>query len=98
MDTEIQEAVESAYRLEREHGFLELGAMRSDATFTALIRLDQTKGLAVLDGCPDWLIEQLREWAEAFQERDSFGFTSNLGEVDHSELMGRVAPLVLGAI
>jgi hypothetical protein len=96
VDTEIQDVVESAYRMEREHGFLELGAMRSDATFTALIRLDQTRSPAVLDGCPDWLVQQLREWAKTFQEHGSFGYVSNLGEADHSELMGRVAPLVLG--
>lgn len=98
MDSEIERAVESAYRMEREHGFLELGAMRTDATFTALLRLDQTKDITVLDGCPDWLVQQLREWAESYKEHGSFGFISNLGEVDHSKLMERTAPLVLGAI
>ena len=93
MDAHIAEAVESAYRMEREHGFLELGAMRMDATFAAVGRLADSQDLHVLDGCPDCLLEELRRWVQHFQKTGEFGFISNLGQSDHSQLMGRVAHL-----
>lgn len=98
MDTQIAESVESAYRMEQEQGFLKLDAMRTDATFTAVTRLAETQDVRVLDGCPDWLMEELRIWVRHFRETGEFGFVSNVGESDHSELMRRVAHLFRDAI
>lgn len=98
MDAKIAESVESAYRMEREHGFLKLDAMRMDATFTAVERLAEAQDLRALDGCPDWLLEELRGWVRHFQLTGEFGFVSNLGQSDHSRLMGRVAHLFGDAI
>jgi hypothetical protein len=98
VDAQIADSVESAYRMEREHGFLELGAMRMDATFAAVKRLAETQDLRVLDGCPDWLLEELRRWVQHFRNTGEFGFISNLGQSDHSKLMERVAHLFGDAI
>lgn len=98
MDAQISDSVESAYRMEREHGFLKLDAMRMDATFTAVERLAEVQELSVLAGCPDWLIEELQGWVRHFRKTGEFGFISNLGESDHSKLMGQVAHLFGDAI
>ncbi len=98
MDVQIAESVESAYRMEREHGFLKLDAMRMDATFKAVERLAETQDLCLLDGCPDWLLDELCEWVRHFQSTGKFGFISNLGESDHSQLMEQVAHLFDDAI
>jgi hypothetical protein len=94
MDAEINEAVESAYRIEREYGFLCDRQLRTSATFTAARRVAETQNASVLDGCPDWLIEELRHWVRDFQQGGEFGFVSNLGEVDHSALMAAVSHVV----
>jgi hypothetical protein len=56
MDFEINEAVESAYRIEREYGFLCDNPSRMGATFAAVLRLAETEDLAVIDG---WLRPKL---------------------------------------
>ena len=93
MDTQIAEAIESAYRIEREHGYLKLDAMRMEATFIAVSRLAETQDLCVLEGCPDWLLEDLRARVRHFQKTGEFGLISNLGTSDHSKLMGRMVHL-----
>lgn len=98
MDAQIAEAIESAYRMEREHGFLKLDAMRMDATFIAVERLAETQDLRILDGCPDWLLEDLQEWVRHFRKTGEFGFVSNLGMSDHSKLMSRMVHLFEDAI
>lgn len=98
MDAQIAEAIESAYRMEREHGFLRLDAMRMDATFMAVERLVETQDLRILDGCPDWLLEDLQAWVRHFHKTGEFGFVSNLGMSDHSKLMARMAHLFENAI
>jgi hypothetical protein len=94
MDERIQRAIESAYAVEREHGFVSLATMRADATFTAAECLAETRDLNVLSGCPDWLLRELHEWAQDYRQRGHFGFISNLGEADHSALMATVAALL----
>jgi hypothetical protein len=94
MDAEINEAVESAYRIEREYGFLCDRQSRMSATFSAVRRVAETRNVSVLDGCPNWLIEELRQWVRDFQQCGKFGFISNLGEVDHSALMATVSDVV----
>jgi len=81
VDTHIAEAIESAYRMEREHGFLRLDAMRMDATFTAIERLAETQDLSVLDGCPDWLLEDLRAWVLHFKKLVSSDLSPILGHL-----------------
>lgn len=93
MDARIQESIESAYAIEKEYGFLCDAQSRSTATFVAVDRLAETQDLAILDGCPEWLQTELDEWVAYFERTGQFGFISNLGEVDHSDLMRRVAPL-----
>lgn len=87
MDREIEDAIESAYRMEREHGFLCLESMRTSATFVAVRRLAETGDPSVIRGCPGWLLAELNDWKIGFRESGCFGFVSNLGEVDHSALM-----------
>jgi hypothetical protein len=93
MDPKIEAAVESAYSMEREHGFVCLAAMRSDAAFVALTRLAEAKDREVLSGAPEWLKEELQAWVTGFQQTGQFGFISNLGESDHSALMKQVIHL-----
>lgn len=95
MDAQINEAVESAYLIEREYGFLEDRQTRMGATFMAVRRLAETRDASVLDGCPDWLLSELQEWVTHFLKTREFGFVSNLGSVDHSQLMAE-ASAVLG--
>lgn len=96
MDPKINEAVESAYRIEREYGFLCDRQSRADATFAAVRRLAEAQDASVIDGCPDWLLSELHEWIQSFRQSGEFGFVSNLGSVDHSPLMA-IACSVLAA-
>jgi hypothetical protein len=94
MDERIQLAIESAYAAEKEHGLLSLAAMRSDATFVAAERLAETGDPAVLKDCPEWLLRELHEWVSMYRQNGRFGFISNLGEADHSQLLSKVAVLL----
>jgi hypothetical protein len=89
MDSEINEAIEFAYRIEREYGFLHDHQSRMGATFMAIRRLAETGDTSVIDGCPDWLLTELQEWVQSFRQTGEFGFVSNLGSVDHSALMAK---------
>lgn len=89
MDSEINEAIESAYRIEREYGFVIDHQSRMGATFMAIRRLAETEDASVINGCPDWLLSELQEWVQSFRQTGEFGFVSNLGEVDHSALMAK---------
>ena len=97
MDSEINAAVESAYRIEREYGFLCDHQSRMGGTFAAVRRLAETGDVAVLDGCPDWLLVELREWVQSFRSTGEFGFVSNLGAVDHSPLVAKASSVLAAA-
>ena len=94
MDSEINDAVESAYRIEREYGFLCDRQSRMGATFAAICRLAETEDVSVIDGCPDWLLCELQEWVQSFRQTGEFGFVSNLGAVDHSPLMAKASSVL----
>ena len=87
MDKEIEDAIESAYRMEHEHGFLCLQSMRTSATFTAVCRLAESGDPSVILVCPDWLLAELDNWKLDFRKNGHFGFISNVGEADHSSLL-----------
>ncbi len=97
MDSEINDAVESAYRIEREYGFLCDRQSRMGGTFAAVRRLAETGDVAVLDSCPDWLLSELQEWVQHFRKTGEFGFVSNLGAVDHSPLMAKASAVLATA-
>jgi hypothetical protein len=96
MDDEIRAAVESAYQIEREYGFLCNRQSRMSATFAAVRRLAETRRRSVLEGCPHWLLDELAEWVTHFRQSRKFGFISNLGEADHSELMAAAVAVLDG--
>ena len=94
MDSQISEAIESAYRIEREYGFLCYHQSRMGATFAAVRRLAEAGTVAVLDGCPDWLLCELQEWVQHFRKTGEFGFVSNLGIADHATLMAKASSVL----
>jgi len=94
VDPEISDAVESAYRIEREYGVLYDHQSRMGGTFAAVRRLAETGDVAVLEGCPDWLLSELQEWVQHFRTTGEFGFVSNLDNADHSPLMAKASAVL----
>jgi hypothetical protein len=93
----IFSAIESAYKHERESGFLCLDALRSDATFAAAEYLAATGDATVLTRCPAWLVAELYEWARGIQESGTHRVISNLGEADHSGLISSMVVVLPAA-
>lgn len=98
MDFEIKEAIEDAYRIEREYGFLQDYQSRMIATFTAIRRLAETEDASVINGCPDWMLSEMQEWVQRYRQTGEFGFISNLGSVDHSVFMAKANAVLLNII
>lgn len=94
MDRKIQAAVASVAIIERARGSLCDESTRSAVVFVALRRLAETGEPGVLEGCPDWLLAELAEWVAFYRRTGRFSFISREGEVDHSALMARAAPLL----
>ena len=92
--SEINQAIESAYRIEREHGILCNQQSRMGATFAAVCRLAETDDMAAIDSCPDWLLRELPECVQSFCQTGEFGFVSNLGAVDHSSPMAKASSVL----
>jgi hypothetical protein len=93
MDATIEQAINEAYAFEHEHGFLCDSMSRMLATFRAVERIAETQNLAVLDGCPEWLTDEIYQWVAYYRSTGSFGVVSNLGEADHSALIKKVVHL-----
>jgi hypothetical protein len=91
MHLDICHAIESAYAIEREQGFLELGAMRSAAAFVAAETIAATGGVEAIQDCPAWLLADLLDSVRHYHKTGSLTVVSNLGEADHSELYSKVA-------
>jgi hypothetical protein len=91
MHPAVRRTIESAYATEREQGFLELGAMRSDAAFVAAETIAASGGLKAIEGCPAWLVVDLLSSVRHYLSAGSLTVVSNLGEADHSQLYSEVA-------
>ena len=94
MDAMIEQAVESAYRIEREYGYVCERQSRMIATMTAIRRLAETNDASVILGCPEWLLSELNEWVAHFRKTGNFGFFSSVGDVDHSSIMAEAVSVL----
>jgi hypothetical protein len=43
---------------------------------------------------PAWVGDMVKEMCEMYRQHGEYGFVSNLGEVDHSEMVGKLAKLL----
>lgn len=59
MDRSIQSELEDLHAMEEEHG-CELQMIRWSVMCSSAKKIVESKGVACLDGCPSWLVEELR--------------------------------------
>jgi hypothetical protein len=43
---------------------------------------------------PSWVGDMVREMCESYRQHGQYGYVSNLGEVDHSEMVGKLAAVL----
>lgn len=91
---ELASAVEGVYVHERENGFLRLDALRCDVTFWVARQIAGGSNSQLLRMAPAWLVEELYEWVDSYRKSGHFGFVSNLGEVDHSDVLAKVSAVL----
>jgi hypothetical protein len=92
--TELASAVEDVYAHERENGFLCLDALRGSVTFWVAQKIADASNSQLLLVAPAWLVEKLYEWVDSYRKSAHFGFVSNLGEVDHSDVFAKVSAVL----
>jgi hypothetical protein len=60
-------------------------------TFWVVRQIADGSNSQLLRVAPAWLVEELYEWVDWYRKSGHFGFVSNLGEVDHSEVSAKVS-------
>jgi len=70
--------------------------LRDDLVFAVARRVVKYNDPELLNQFPAWVAEGVREMCEMYRRDGGYGIVSNLGTVDHSEMVGRLVELLDG--
>lgn len=68
--------------------------LREDLAFSVADCIVKYNDPDLLKKMPPWVGGMVREMCEMYRRDGSYGFISNLGEVDHSEMVGKLVQLL----
>jgi hypothetical protein len=68
--------------------------LREDLAFSVADCIVKYSDPDLLKKMPSWVGDMVREMCEMYRRQGRYGFISNLGEVDHSEMVGKLAKLL----
>jgi hypothetical protein len=68
--------------------------LRSTLTFAVAECIVKYNDTDLLKQFPPWVEGMVGEMCEMYRQRGRYGIISNLGEADHSEMVGRLAELL----
>jgi hypothetical protein len=88
--SEIVELLERVQAREQDH---DQGLIESLA-FGVAARIVDYQDPGLLDKLPEWIKQQVHGMRDRYVRHGSFGYASNLGSVDHSEMMRKLTELL----
>lgn len=68
--------------------------MRDTLAFGVARRIVQYQDPDLLKQFPQWVSDLVQEMCDAYEEHGHYGIISNLGEADHSEMVGQLVKLL----
>lgn len=68
--------------------------LREDLAFSVAVCIVKYQDPILLTKLPPWVEGLVREMCEVYRQNGSYKVISNLGEADHSEMMGRLTDLL----
>lgn len=68
--------------------------LRDDVAFGVARCIVEYNDPDLLKQLPSWVGELVREMCDAYRQHGHYGIISNLGEADHSEMVGKLAKLL----
>jgi hypothetical protein len=92
--SEIERLLEEAAALKRDYQEPSTLWVWDDLAFSAAYLVVQYKDPALLEKLPEWIDQRVREMRDSYVQHGRFGFVSNVGSVDHSELMRKLTELL----
>lgn len=71
-----------------------LELLKDDLAFAVARRIVKYNDPDLLKQFPSWVGELVREMCDAYRQHGHYGIISNLGEADHSEMVGKLVKLL----
>jgi hypothetical protein len=68
--------------------------LREDLAFSVAACIVKYRDPELLAKLPPWVVGSVREMCEVYRRDGSYKVVSNLGEADHSEMVGKLAKLL----
>lgn len=68
--------------------------LRDDVAFGVARCIVKYNDPDLLKQFPSWVSELVREMCDVYRQHGRYGLISNLGEVDHSEMVGKLVKLL----
>jgi hypothetical protein len=91
---EISKLVDEVLQKEQEIGFASLNGMRQGVGHFVAEQIVFTSDPSLLDGCPDWIKDQVFEYVRLYQEEGEVAIYSSVGKADHTEMARSLSNLL----
>jgi hypothetical protein len=75
-----------------------LELLKDDLAFAVARRIVKYNDPDLLEQFPQWVGDLVHEMCEVHRQHGHYGIISNLGEADHSEMVGKLAGLLKPAL